>query len=278
MFPMGTNPSDGVMPWSPPLLRWAGSKRRLIPLLLSLRPAEIKRYIEPFGGSACLLFALRPRRAILGDINEALTEAYATIRDHPRLVARRAHSWPKTSGFYYALRSQSPPQDPIERAARFVYLNRYCFNGVYRVNRNGSFNVPRGVHTGTLPSEGHFYRCAVALRDVRLVAGDFERCLASVRSGDFVYLDPPYAVGRRRTHGEYGYDSFQATDVPRLVKSLRQIDLSGATFLLSYAYQRSLSKLWGKWHYRRISVQRHVAGFAVDRRRVYEVLVSNRPI
>jgi DNA adenine methylase len=190
--------------WTPPLLRWAGSKRKLLPELMRHVPEAFERYVEPFAGSGCLFFSLRPRKAVLGDINSELIETYRTIAKHPKLVARSLHALRGDKRTYYRLRDHYAPESPVDRATRFVYLNRHCFNGVYRINRAGRFNVPRGNRTGGIPSEAEFYRCSIALRGTELRAGDYRTCLADIGSGDFVYLDPPYASRRRNTHGEYG--------------------------------------------------------------------------
>jgi DNA adenine methylase len=263
--------------WAPPIFRWAGSKRQLLPVLMQSIPSDFARYIEPFAGSACLFFALRPSQAILGDINEELIKTYEIIRSHPRLVARAAHDLPVTKPQYYKMRATRPESLAlVERAVRFVYLNRYCFNGVYRTNQKGLFNVPMGVRTGKMPSEQSFYRCALALRNAKLRATDFETCLKDIRPGDFVYLDPPYA--RSRLRGEYGYDSFREEDIVRLVNVLKSIDEAGAVFLLSYADSPELRSLLIRWRSKKLSVRRHVAGFAKHRSIVSEVLVSNKTL
>jgi len=266
--------------WGKPFLRWAGSKRKLLATLLHEVPPQSTRYIEPFAGSACLFFALRPVSAILGDINEQLVEAYRVVRQHPRKVARAVAQWKNTKHEYYRLRRLCPGDlELIDRAARFIYLNRYCFNGVYRTNRLGNFNVPRGSRTGRVPDEQTFYRCAIALRDAELRAGDFEECLRNVGPGDFVYLDPPYAQSSRPTHGEYGYDGFGKSDIDRLVACLKRIDRAGGVFLLSYCDTPALdARLSRKWAVRKISVRRHIAGFAKHRMCVGEVLVSNKTL
>ena len=161
--------------WERPLLRWAGSKRRLVPTLQSIQPTEWNRYVEPFVGSACLFFALRPSSAILGDRNEHLINAYEILRQHPRLLARQIHALSQSSDEYYRVRAiPFGTLNDFDRAVHFIYLNRLCFNGVYRTNRKGEFNVPVGSNTGGIPSERHFYRCSLALRNAVLNAGDFE--------------------------------------------------------------------------------------------------------
>jgi DNA adenine methylase len=263
-------------PWAAPILRWAGSKRQLLPALLERCPTPIARYIEPFAGSACLFFALKPPRAVLGDINHELMLTYRILRTHPRLLARAARCFPDTARTYYSLRSKMPEQLPdLARAARFVYLNRHAFNGVFRLNQKGRFNVPRGRRTGRLPDEASFLRCAIALRGARLITGDFEECLRGVKRGDFVYLDPPYAVAGKRRRGEYGYGAFDTPDLRRLDVALNAIDAAGGTFLLSYADTAAARRVTRSWVRAKIQVRRHVAGFAGKRRTVPELLVTN---
>jgi len=267
------------VPWAAPVFRWAGSKRKLLPVLVANTPSNYRRYFEPFAGSACLFFALRPNAATLGDVNSELLNTYLTICRHPRLVHRAASSLSTSKRAYYQIRSWDPEFLPdVERAARFVYLNRYCFNGVYRINRNGQFNVPRGIRTGQLPDEASFYRCSVALRHAALKCGDFEDAIAGVKRNDFVYLDPPYASTGRPRFGEYGYECFADSDVPRLIKCLESIDATGATFLLSYSDSPALAAPLKRWNSIQLNVRRHIAGFAGDRKVVSEVMVSNQKL
>lgn len=265
-----------VTPWTSPIFRWAGSKRKLLPKLMSCVPPKYSRYIEPFAGSACLFFALHPSDAVLGDRNAELISAYSTIRSHPRRVHNAATRWPVARDFYYELRDGVQVcASPIIAAARFSYLNRYCFNGVFRTNRAGRFNVPLGTGTGGFPSASQFYRCSIALRNAVLRPGDFARCLDGVEKDDFVYLDPPYAKRRGRFRGEYGYGAFAVGDIKRLLRVLHLIDQRGAKFLLSYCYCEEIRPALVEWHCRALLVRRHVAGFARDRRRVKEVLIAN---
>src|SRR5207249_4249691 len=130
--------------------------------------------------------------AILGDVNPELMNAYEMLRGHPWQLWRRATAFSQKASVYYVLRRVDPEGlSPLDRAARFIYLNRYCFNGVYRTNRRGQFNVPRGHSTGGIPPPQSFYRCSVALRAAALIRADFSTTLADAKAHDFVYLDPP---------------------------------------------------------------------------------------
>lgn len=245
---------------------------------MACAPPKFDRYIEPFLGSACFFLALKPRAAVLGDFNVELISMYKTLRLAPKKVSALVHAMPDSENFYYELRSNNPNDlSRYDRAARFIYLNRYCFNGVYRSNRQNQFNVPRGKHTGRVPSLDEFESCGTAFRGMELRAGDFESCLSDTKKGDFVYLDPPYASVSRLDHGEYGYNSFNEKDIYRLIESMRLTAESGATVLLSYADTPLLTESLDDWHLKRIKVRRFVGGFLARRAEVNEVLISNRP-
>jgi DNA adenine methylase len=153
-------------PTAGPFLRWAGSKRQLIHALKQYYPANSLRYVEPFAGSARLFFALRPSRAILGDINAELMHMYLEVKYRARGVAALLQGAQRSKRTYMLLRRQVPENlDRASRAARFIYLNRYCFNGLYRTNTEGTFNVPFGADaTGVLPPADLLVRSPVTLR------------------------------------------------------------------------------------------------------------------
>jgi DNA adenine methylase len=259
-----------------PLLRWAGSKKKLLPLLERATPAQMKRYIEPFAGSAVLFLKLAPGRAILSDINRDLIETYCTVRDRPDEVWKRAVAWPTSESEYYRVRAMQPSRlSPTGKAARFIYLNRFCFNGVYRTNAKGEFNVARGKGHLSLPSREQFRMFAERLRVADLKCTDVCATVARARAGDFIYLDPPYAPTGGRDRGEYGLGSFKATDLGRLASSLQAATSRGAKVLLSYSDQESVIALFPDWHVHRLQVTRNVCGFTDARRRAQEVLISN---
>jgi DNA adenine methylase len=268
-------PKDATYPVPQrPILRWAGSKRKLLPMLLAHVPLACTRYVEPFAGSACLLFALRPQSALIGDTNAELIEVYDILRNAPDTLYSTVISMPRTHQFYYRLRQQNPRlMADVDRAARFVYLNRFSFNGVYRTNTRGEFNVPRGSATGDLPSLQDFLECASILSKCVLHAGDFAETLAHASKGDFVYLDPPYSTSIRPMYGEYGYGSFSSKDFSRLVEEVRSVVERGATVLLSYSEDALSCEYFKDWQCCTLRVRRHVAGFAKHRAIVREVLM-----
>lgn len=260
-----------------PFLRWAGSKRQHVPMLKAFWNDSYRRYVEPFAGSAALFFAIRPRRALLGDLNEDLVQTFKAVAADPRAVSEALHRLEPGRSNYYLVRSLPPSSlGPAERAARFIYLNRFCFNGLFRTNPRGEFNVPYGApKTTNVPTAEHLFACGVLLRRASISHADFRETLARVRSGDFVYLDPPYAVSNRRVFVQYGSSVFSAKDLRELGVLLAGMARRGATFLLSYADCREAREALGRWPSKRVPVRRNVAGFSGARRTQYELFFSN---
>lgn len=263
-----------------PFLRWAGSKRRLIPKLISYWGEGFTRYIEPFMGSAVLFFAIEPASAILSDINDNLVETFCAVRDHHRAVYNRLLRLPLGKDAYYQIREEDTSRlSSLDQAARFVYLNRFCFNGLYRTNQSGKFNVPYAASkTGRLPTLEELSNAAKILSCAEIKTRDFERTLQDVRAGDFFYMDPPYAVQNRRIFRQYGPDCFGTEDLARLASALPRIDRNGATFLVSYAMCPEALDAFSGWHIRQAQTQRSIAGFSRHRRKDIEILVSNREL
>ncbi len=260
-------------------LRWAGSKRKQLSRLAPFWSADHKRYVEPFAGSACLFFELAPKAAVLGDSNKELIEVYRVVRDEPERLYQRLCRIRRDLPTYYRWRRLKPESlDRETRALRFLYLNRNCFNGIYRTNMNGEFNVPMGTRLGEYFSKDDLVGCSKLLQTTTLVAGDFVKTLERVKAGDFVYLDPPYAVTSRRIFKEYGKKPFDTADIPRLSESLTAIVRQKADFLVSYADCTEARALALNWYSVRLPIRRHIAGFAGDRKNAYEWLISNRPI
>jgi DNA adenine methylase len=242
-----------------------------------LAPAKFDRYVEPFAGSACLFFALGPSRAILADINSDLVNTYVVLQSGVENVIKHLASFECNESEYYRIRSQNISKMTNERrAARLIYLNRFCFNGLYRTNKRGEFNVPYGGRrSGGLPSAILLRSCAASLRGAVVFLGSFEETLKEVRAGDFVYLDPPYSIRARRVFNEYSHFSFGDTELQCLRTHLLRMDKVGASFLVSYGVSREARELAKGFRHREIVVQRQIAGFAVNRRTSREVLITN---
>lgn len=262
----------------PSFLRWAGSKRLLLSKLRKYCPAHYKRYIEPFAGSACLFFDLQPQSAILGDLNQELICTLRAVQNDVQLVFECIRRLPRGEAAYYRTRElDTSSLSDAQIAARFIYLNRYCFNGLYRTNRAGKFNVPYGPPKSGLPvNEDAIRNAARVLQHAMLVAGDFEETLAYAARGDFVYIDPPYVMETRRVFSEYLPNTFAKDDLIRLGASLDSLDKRGATFLVSYADSPEARKLLDKWRPKRIWTRRNIAGFSGSRKGTYELIATNK--
>jgi DNA adenine methylase len=262
-----------------PFLRWAGSKRAQLSRLAAFWSPHHERYVEPFAGSACLFFELAPKAAVLGDSNKELIELYRVVRDEPERLYQRLCHIRRDLPTYSRWRSLKPELlDRETRALRLLYLNRNCFNGIYRTNMHGGFNVPMGTRLGKYFTKDDLLGCSELLQRTTLVAADFVRTLERVKAGDFVYLDPPYAVISRRIFKEYGKKIFNTSDIPRLSEGLTEIVKRSADFLVSYADSTEARILALNWYSVRLPIRRHIAGFAADRKTAYEWLISNRPI
>jgi DNA adenine methylase len=260
-----------------PFLRWAGSKRQLIPRLLVYWSDEYSNYVEPFVGSGSLFFALRPSNAILGDINDELMFTYKQVRENLDAVLSALHKFDTGRDAYLKIRSLDQTKLPAAmRAARFIYLNRYCFNGLYRTNLNGQFNVPYGAwKSGALPSREHFQSCSKALENAVLVTGSFEKTLELVKEGDFVYMDPPFSVHARRVFSEYDPSTFTSDQVRVLRQWLERLNDSGISFLVSYAESQEADLLRQGFNSHEVTVRRNISGFASKRRKARELLITN---
>lgn len=259
-----------------PPLRWAGSKRRLVPQLIQCLPPAFGRYIEPFAGSACLFFALAPSNALLADLNPDLIDTYRVLTRFPHALASRLARLPPSARTYGRLRRTKPATLPrIDRAVRFFYLNRFAFNALYRTNRRGDFNVPFGNRTGAAPSATDLLAASRCLRSATLACADFEKTLAAATPGDFVYLDPPFLSQTRPAYGEYGYGSFCDADIPRLAAALSALDRRGVYFLLSFKHIDLDPIFKAHWTESTLAVRRQIAARVHHRTTSREMLLSN---
>jgi DNA adenine methylase len=261
-----------------PFLRWAGSKRRLLPVLQTFWTKRHKRYVEPFAGSACLFFAIKPPKAILGDLNPELIATYIEVKYRIGAVLKELKALrPEDKEEYNHLRAiDISTMTPPARAARFIYLNRFCFNGIYRTNLLGQFNVPySGVRCGSVPRDEVFEKCSNRLRRARLINGDFEKVLKHAQKGDLVYMDPPFAVRARRVFREYDPSTFTSEDIVRLRGWMERLNAARINFVVSYAESDEADVLRKNFSYETVSVRRHIAGFAAHRALTNELLISN---
>ena len=216
-------------------LKWVGGKARTAGLLAALAPPGTRRLVEPFMGSAAVFFALQPRRALLGDLNEELVVCFRAVRDDPGAVMALLDAMPNTPEHFRCVRAQAPAAlSAAERAARVIYLNKTAFRGLWRVNRHGAFNVPYGAYDRPLFNRATLLGASAALAAAEIVAADFDGLLDRVGPGDWVYLDPPYVpAGGYSDFRRYTAGQFRRGDHERLSARCRELDLAGAAFLLT---------------------------------------------
>ena len=222
-----------------PFLKWPGGKRWLVPTLLELIGSqEIRTYREPFLGGGALFFALRPQAAVLSDVNSDLIKTYRQVRNNSREILKRLQELPVDQVTYDRFRAERKGTT-LEKAIRFLYLNRTAFGGMYRLNRQGHFNVPFGGGertTAPLWKYGLLRSAASALRSARLCAIDFEEALSAAGEGDLVYCDPTYTVAHNNNgFVRYNERNFSWDDQKRLARSCRQAARRGAVVLVSNA-------------------------------------------
>jgi DNA adenine methylase len=229
----------------PPLLKWPGGKRNLLDHILPLIPRCFDRYFEPFFGGGALYFALQPKKAYLSDKNADLIHAYLQVRNRPEAVIRKLRKLRNNEKDYYAIRSIVPRSDAA-RAARLIYLITLAFNGIYRVNLKGEFNVPYGYKTHLDPCDAERIREASRLLKGAVMRDwDFEKALSRAEKSDLVYLDPPYTVA----HGNNGFIKYNAKifsweDQVRLARVAKEVAAKGCTVVVSNADHFSIRGLY----------------------------------
>jgi DNA adenine methylase len=275
-----------------PFVKWAGGKSQLLAQLDPLFPSDFERYIEPFVGGGAVFFHLysqgwlEGKQVVLIDRLEELINCYrviqsqvetliATLRDHePHKLERE---------YYYELRAWDRRPDfnhrsAVERAARFIYLNHTCYNGLYRVNRRGQFNVPFGRYANpTICDADNLLAVQRALEGVTLLADDFERCLEFAAAGDLVYLDPPYhPVSATANFTGYTASAFRHKDQERLGRVFRRLDRRGASLMLSNSFSRAVQVLYEGYEQLPVEAIRAINSKAGGRGAVRELLIVNR--
>ncbi|WP_024517132.1 Dam family site-specific DNA-(adenine-N6)-methyltransferase [Bradyrhizobium sp. Tv2a-2] len=229
-----------------PFLKWVGGKRWMTWRHDWLFPSEYKCYFEPFLGGGAVLMHLQPRKAVIADLNVDLIEAYKAVKRDWRQIERllAKHQRLHSHDYYYRIRA-THFSERTEEAARFIYLNRACFNGIYRVNLKGEFNVPKGSKDAIVLDDDDFGSISQVLRKCQIVAQDFEETIAMAGRGDFVFVDPPYTV-KHNNNGfiKYNQDLFAWADQVRLRDCIKDAVYRGAYVLLTNANHSSVRDLY----------------------------------
>ena len=266
-----------------PLLKWAGSKRYLLPKILPRLPEKIRTYYEPFLGGGAVFFALaaerRFERAFISDANEELTDTYRAIAHKPLEVIKHLSKHVYEADYYYSVRA-SRPRSLAARAARMIYLNRTGFNGLYRVNKKGDFNVPFGRYTNpTICDEENLLLASAVLRHSTVAIGgvDFEAAVKKARKGDVVYMDPPYApVSKTSNFTSYAKGGFDEAAQLRLRDCFKALDERGVHVLLSNSDTPFVRRLYNGFHISEVKAPRRINSKGAKRGDVTELLISGR--
>lgn len=261
-----------------PALRWAGGKNAMAPRLASLLPPTWGTYFEPMAGGAALFFFILPSKAILSDVNAELINFYRVLKVSFPELRRRLNKLAASQHAYYAFR-KSTPQGRVQRAVRFAYLNRLAWNGLYRVNRAGQFNVPIGDRLpDTMWSMADLSRASRALANATLKVGDFQEVVSRARKGDFVFFDPPYPRGAKDKVGfnRYAVDFFSTRDHELLATLVEELSKRRVKVMLTLANAAHLNELYPDSLRRRLVRSKAlIACNGSDRRRVGELVLTN---
>ena len=270
-----------------PFVKWAGGKRQIIDKLKKYVPDEFDTYYEPFIGGGALLFELSPKKAVINDSNEELMNVYECLCDEEKFKKMCSvlnhYETEHSEAFYYDIRNKDRNKNSYNRlscytkAARTIYLNKACFNGLYRVNSKNEFNVPFGkklkVNTydgGNLITVSNY----LTMNDIEILCVDFENAVKSAKKGDFVYFDPPYDSDTS-TFNNYTEDGFGKEEQRRLAKVFKELDAKGVYVMLSNHNTSLVNEVYKDYHMHLIEAKRSINANGKKRGKVEEVIITN---
>lgn len=267
-----------------PFLKWAGGKRQLLEEIDKYIPSKISTYYEPFVGAGAVLFDLQPKKAIINDANEDLVNVYKVIKDNVDLLIEDLKKHKNEKEYYYEVRKLDrtdvyEKMSDIEKASRILFLNKTCFNGLFRVNSSGEFNVPFGryknpniVNEEVLRAVSHYLNN----NNVKIIHGDFEDAVKGMRKQAFVYFDPPYhPLSDSSSFTGYTLDGFDKNDQIRLKELCDDLNERGCRFLLSNSSASFILELYKDYNIELVGASRSINSKGNKRGEVKEVLVSN---
>jgi DNA adenine methylase len=267
-----------------PFLKWVGGKRQLLPAINQLLPQSYNNYYEAFVGGGAVLFNLQPSKAVINDFNPELINVYKVIKNHPEALIKDLKRHKNESDYFYSVRALD--REPtfnrlsnIKKASRIIYLNKTCYNGLYRVNSAGEFNAPFGryknpniVNDVTIKAVSDYLNN----NDIRILNGDFEKAVETAQSGDFVYFDPPYVpVSESANFTGYVKGGFDLLEQERLRNVCNQLDAKGVKFLLSNSSTPIIHELYKKFDIHIVKATRAINSNALKRGAIDEVLIRN---
>jgi len=260
-----------------PFVKWAGGKRQLIPQIRERMPKQFNNYYEPFVGGGAVIFELLPENAVINDINRALINAYQMICDHPQEFLQEinrldAEMWEDGKEYYYSLREHyndklMKDEFDVELAALFVFINKHCFNGLYRVNGKGLFNVPYNNSRRSSVDEQSIMEISEYLRNVTIISGDFEAACEGASAGDFVFIDSPYAPLNPTSFESYTKEGFDIESHRRLANLFDELTARGCYCMLTNHNTELINELYGNKGYTIdvVSVKRMINSDASNR-------------
>ena len=271
-----------------PFLKWAGGKRQLLPEIRKRVPRKYKLYFEPFLGAGAVLFELQPKTALINDVNKELVNCYRVIKESPEELINHARTHPVNEKYFYQLRSLD--RDPgfselssLERASRIIYLNKTCYNGLFRVNSQGQFNVPFGNYSDPVIVDEVVIRAVSKYLNeatVDISSDDFKSALSGAARGDFVYLDPPYdPLSDTSSFTGYNLHSFDRDEQERLKEVCDELDSRGCKVLLSNSatdYIRGLYSDSSRYSVIEVDASRNINSVGASRGKISELLISNK--
>ena len=265
-----------------PIVKWVGGKRQLMFELLKNMPKSYNRYFEPFIGGGALFFELQPENAYISDMNEELINLYSVVRDNVYELIEDLGKHEVSKEYFLEIRNIDRSEkyaglSSIERASRFIYLNRTCFNGMYRVNSQGQFNVPFGHYKNPrIIDESNLLNCSKLLNKTEIKCADFSEILTKVQKDDFVYFDPPYVpLNETSSFTSYTKDGFDIDMQFKLRDVCDELDSMGVKFMLSNSDTKLVNELYANYEIKKVFASRQINANADGRGKITEVLVRN---
>lgn len=265
-----------------PIVKWVGGKRQLMFELLKNMPKSYNRYFEPFIGGGALFFELQPDNAYISDMNEELINLYSVVRDSVDELVADLQKHDISKEYFMEIRNIDRTEEyknwsNIQKASRFIYLNRTCFNGMYRVNSKGEFNVPFGHYKNPrIVDEKNLINCSNLLQRTEIRHSDFSEILTKVQEGDFVYFDPPYVpLNETSSFTSYTKDGFDIDMQFKLRDVCDELDSRGVKFLLSNSDTKLVNGLYENYNIKKVFASRQINANADGRGKITEVLVRN---
>lgn len=273
-----------------PFIKWAGGKRQIIKDIKKLIPTTYKTYYEPFVGGGAVFFELFKsygKKAILNDYNKELINVYYCLKDEDKFEKMcnelNRHELNHSENYYYEIRNKDKDKKKFnqivdyKRAARTIYLNKACYNGLYRVNSKNEFNVPFGKKIKVNTYEGQnlgIVHCILNFNDVTLISLDYEEALKTAKKGDFIYLDPPYDSDTT-TFNDYTENGFGKDEQKRLASVFKKLDKRGCYLMLSNHNTSLIKELYEGYNFYVIEAQRNIGAKRENRGKVEEVIITN---